>query len=130
MHMPVIEQPIVVNNINWFEIPVLNFDRARAFYEALFDVDIKEETSAGFRMGVFPHNGVGGAIIAGEGYEPSEKGAVVYLNGGNDLAERLNRVEHIGGHVLIPKTLITPELGYFAFFRDTEGNRIALHSLH
>jgi uncharacterized protein len=124
------EQPVIVNNLNWFEIPVLNFDRARAFYENLFDVDIKEEVNVGFRMGVFPHNGGGGAIIAGEGYEPSEKGAVVYLNGGNDLQERLRRVEHIGGEVLIPKTLISPEIGYFAFFRDSEGNRMALHSLH
>ena len=32
------------------------------------------------------------------------------------------------GKVLIPKTHITDEIGYMAFFEDTEGNVVAMHS--
>lgn len=84
----------------------------------------------GIKMGIFPNQneGVGGAICAGEWYQPSENGAVVYLNGGEDLAVPLKRAVDAGGSVLVPKTLITEEIGYFAMFRDCEGNRVAFHS--
>jgi predicted enzyme related to lactoylglutathione lyase len=29
----------------------------------------------------------------------------------------------------VPKTMISAEAGFYAFFLDTEGNRIALHSV-
>ena len=71
---------------------------------------------------------VGGAICFGAGYSPSQQGTLTYLNGGCDLNVVLNRVEKAGGKVVIPKTFIAPEHGYFARFTDTEGNLIALHS--
>jgi len=83
-------------------------------------------------MGFLPadpmQGGIGGAIIKGDGYEPCNKGTIVYLNGGDDLQVLLDRVEAAGGKVLTPKTHITEEIGYFAFFLDTEGNKVALHS--
>jgi hypothetical protein len=30
--------------------------------------------------------------------------------------------------VQMPKTQISPEIGYMAFFTDSEGNAVALHS--
>jgi hypothetical protein len=41
----------------------------------------------------------------------------------------LNRVEPAGGRIMVGKTLITPELGFFAMFTDADGNRLALHSM-
>ena len=121
--------------INWFEIGVSDFDRARKFYSAIFDYEMPTLELGGTRMGFFPHtrpNGmgsnVGGAICASSWHTPNSKGTVVYLNGGNDLSIVLNRIESAGGKVMIPKTQITPELGYMAFFTDTEGNTVALHS--
>jgi hypothetical protein len=34
----------------------------------------------------------------------------------------------MGGKILMGRTEINPEIGYMAFFLDTEGNRVALHS--
>jgi len=61
-------------------------------------------------------------------YKPSADGAVIYLNGNPDLSVPLGKIEEAGGHVVMPKTLINDEIGYMAFFIDTEGNKVALHS--
>lgn len=122
----------MTNSVNWVEIPVLNFDRAKHFYSKIYDYEMYEETMAGCRMGFLPmereSRGVGGAIIQGQGYVPSSLGSRVYLNGGQDLLTVLNRVESAGGEVIVHKTKISDEIGYFAVFEDTEGNHVALHS--
>jgi len=122
----------VKNAINWFEIPVADFERAKGFYEKIFDFEMPAQEMGSFMMGFFPHDrdagGIGGAICGGEGYTPSQGGTLVYLNGGSDLDSVLGRVEGAGGSVAVPKTLINEEIGYFAVFNDSEGNRVALHS--
>jgi hypothetical protein len=119
------------NAINWFEIPVTNFDRAKKFYENIMGATMEKMDSPGYLMAFFPaqDQGVSGAIIQGEGYIPSDKGALVYLNGGEDLNDVLSKVEKAGGKVILPKKLINEQYGYFAIFHDTEGNKIALHSM-
>jgi len=121
------------NAISWFEIPVADFKRAQQFYSAIYAYEMPEMEMGPITMGMLPYDqsagGVGGAICFGEGYEPSDKGAKVYLNGGNDLNDVLSRVEKAGGSVVLPKMLITEEHGYFAIFMDTEGNQVALHSM-
>lgn len=122
-----------VNSVNWVEIPVLNFARAKEFYSRIFDFEMFEETMDSCRMGFLPMDresrGVGGAIVQGNGYIPTSHGAKVYLNGGKDLNTVLNRVLAAGGEIITKKTKITDELGYFAVFEDTEGNHISLHSM-
>ena len=53
---------------------------------------------------------------------------MVYLNGGEDLDAVLDRVEGAGGRKLSEKQDIG-ENGFVAFFMDTEGNRVGLHSM-
>ena len=123
---------MVKNSLNWFEIPVADFDRARKFYGSILVFDMPEFTMGQNRMGFFLMEqgvGVGGAIVSGPGYTPSDKGTLVYLNGGSDLSTVLNRIGKAGGTVAVPKTIINDELGYFAVFKDSEGNRVALHSM-
>ena len=123
---------MTTNAVSWFEIPALDFERARAFYSRIFDFDMPAMPMGGTMMGFLLHEqgkGVGGAIVHGEGYEPSAQGTIVYLDGGRDLATVLARVEAAGGKVLVGKTRITPEYGHFAHFLDTEGNRVGLHSM-
>jgi hypothetical protein len=67
-------------------------------------------------------------MIHTRGHQPSESGVLVYLSSGKDLNIILRRVPGAGGEVVVPKTLITREIGYFGVFLDTEGNRLALHS--
>lgn len=118
------------NALTWFEIPAVDMDRATKFYGTIFDIDLSadEEMSPGYKMAMFPaEEGVGGALVSGEGYVPSDEGTVVYLNCGEDLAPVLGRVGGAGGQVLVPKTDIG-ENGFFAFILDTEGNKVGLHS--
>jgi len=121
----------MINAINWFEIPVTDFARAKKFYETLFDAEIMEMPFPGGKYGMLPcdmEKGVGGGIVQGEGFTPSDTGSIVYLNGGDDLNNPLGRIEQAGAKILLPKTSIG-ENGFMAHFIDTEGNRVALHSM-
>ena len=120
----------MANVINWFEIPATDFDRAKEFYTKVLEGDMHVQEMMGIKMGFLPMDGegVGGAICQGEGYTPTSDGAKIYLSGGEDLTERLSRVEGAGGKVVVPKTKISDEIGYFAMFLDTEGNSMAFHS--
>ncbi len=118
--------------IVWAEIPVFNFERAKAFYSSILNCELYEQMMGSLRMGFLPMNpeskGVGGAIVQGHGYTPSALGSKVYLNGGKDLTKVLNRIEPANGKIIQPKTKITDEIGYFAIFEDTEGNHVCVHS--
>lgn len=118
------------NLISWFEIPATDFSRAVSFYEAILGLEIMESEMFGTKMGFLPSDGknVSGAIVQGEDYQPSTNGVVVYLNGGNDLQSILEKVESNNGKIIVPKTQISPEMGFFGLFIDTEGNKMAVHS--
>ena len=120
------------NMISWFEIPASDFTRAVGFYKGILGVEIQEMDMFGTKMGMFPSDGenVSGAIVHGEDYKPASDGVTVYLNGGENLQIILDKVEQNGGNVIVPKTQISQEMGYFAMFIDTEGNKLALHSMN
>lgn len=117
--------------INWFEIPASNFDRAVSFYKEILGIDIHETEMFGTKMGFFPSDGrnITGAIVQGPDYKPSMDGITVYLNGGDDLQHILNKIEASEAKIIVPKTQISSEMGYFGMFIDSEGNKMALHSM-
>ena len=119
------------NILNWYEIPANDLDRAVTFYESLLEIKIHTQDINGMKMGYMPQEGesIGGAIMAGPGQTPSGSGVTIYFKGGSDLATLLARVEPAGGEILMPKTLISHQIGHIALFHDTEGNRIGLHSM-
>ena len=122
-----------LNAVNWVEIPVVDLERAQRFYSAIYDYEMPIQPMDKLMMGFLPFQmgqGVGAAVVFGEGYVPSHDGPKIYLNGGDDLQQVLDRVNGAGGAVVMGKTEITPEIGYFAVFDDTEGNRLYLHSPH
>ncbi|MCW5909883.1 MAG: VOC family protein [Cyclobacteriaceae bacterium] len=118
------------NLISIIEIPVVDFKRATKFYQTILNIRIEEVDMGEFKMGTFPANeeGIFVHLIQGSNYKPSADGPVVYLNGSNDLQTILNKVTASGGTILVPKTEIAPEMGYYAQFTDSEGNRLGLHS--
>ena len=122
------------NAVNWFEIPVRNYERAKKFYSEIIGADIIDHDMGDQNMkyGIFPYdmenNKVGGALLKMEGMNPSKDGSTIYLNGGEDLNVPLGRVEAAGGQIIMPKTDIK-ENGFIAQFTDTEGNRVAFHSM-
>jgi len=123
------------NAISWFEIPAIDLNRAQKFYETIFNIQMIPLDTQNFQMRMFPiedmMNGIGGAISKAEGfYQPSATdGTLVYLNANPDVQHVLDKIEAAGGKIIVPKTQISPEYGYMAVFIDTEGNRVALHSV-
>lgn len=117
--------------LSWFEIPASNFNRAVEFYSTVFDKEFPVTHMNGSDMAFFSNEPleVSGVIIAGEGAEPSNKGVLIYLNGGDDLSIPLSKIESAGGTIVVAKTRISDELGCYAIFMDSEGNRLALHSM-
>jgi predicted enzyme related to lactoylglutathione lyase len=123
------------NAISWFEIPAIDLDRAQKFYETIFDIQMIPLDTPNFQMRMFPledmANGIGGAISKAEGfYKPSASdGTLIYLNANPDVQNVVDKIEAAGGKIVVPKTQISPVYGYMAVFIDTEGNRVALHSI-
>ena len=124
-----------MNPVNWFEIPVKNMKRAKAFYERSFGLklalsEIEHEWGA-FSMAWFPMvgkaRGATGALIKGASYKPSHAGTVIYFTV-KDMARTLRTIKANGGRTMMPKTGIG-EYGSIAQFEDTEGDRLALHSM-
>ena len=125
---------VFTHAISWFEIPTNDIDRAQKFYETIFDMQMIPMDNPHIQMRLFPIENmmnVGGAITFNkEFYKPSSTdGVVVYLNANPDVQIVLDRIEAAGGKIIVPKTQISPEYGYMAIFIDTEGNRVALHSI-
>ena len=123
------------NAISWFEIPATDIDRAQKFYETIFGISLQSMDMPSMKMRMFPlddpMNGVGGSIVDSGGFhKPSATdGPLIYLNGNPDVQNVLDKVEAAGGKITVPKTEISAEYGFMAAFLDTEGNRVALHSV-
>ena len=84
-------------------------------------------------MAWFPFADLPGApgtlVFHKEFYKPSTDGVLIYLTSpSGDLSNELAKIESAGGKIVVPKTLITEDIGFMAVFIDSEGNRIALHS--
>ena len=123
------------NNVaGWFEIPVLDMDRAIRFYETVFEFSLQREKMGDLDMGWFPfdmekYGSPGSLVCAPDFYKPSDQGVLIYLTAtSGNLAVELGRVQKAGGKVMIEKKKISDEHGYMGVFLDSEGNRIALHS--
>lgn len=128
----VMEEPMAekFNMAGWFEIPVTDMDRAKAFYEAVFDLHLDRHQMGPQEMAWFPMQegtyGAGGALVRGPGYLPTQTGVVIYL-AAPEIEPTLARTQAHGGRILARKTAIG-EYGFIGFFADTEGNRIGIHS--
>jgi len=119
------------NAVCWFEIPVTDMDRAKTFYESIFDIEIGVQDFNGTLMGWFPFDsnksGISGSLIKHESYKPSEThGPVIYFES-DDISGVLEKVKSNGGKVLQEETEISPEIGKMGVFIDSEGNRMSLY---
>ena len=119
------------NSINWFEISVKDIKRSKKFYETIFGITMQEMEMMGMKMAFFPWEGgsgkANGGIAQSKMHKPSKSGVKIYLNANPDLSTVLAKVKKAGGEVTMPKTSLGPN-GFMAFFVDTEGNSVGLHS--
>ncbi len=119
------------NTICWTDIPVTDLDRAIVFYSAVLGTQVtKEMAGPDCAFGLLPHaeNNVSGCLTAMDDNKPSQNGPLVYLSVEGRLDAATDAVKANGGKVLAEKHQIGP-YGFRAVILDSEGNRIALHSL-
>ncbi|PZX57662.1 hypothetical protein LV84_01791 [Algoriphagus ratkowskyi] len=120
--------------VGWFEIPVSDMDRAINFYQKVFDCTLHKLDMGDFQMAMFPGEGGGkgaeGSLVFNKEFYATSNhaGALIYFSS-EDVVIELSRVEDAGGTIQIEKKMISPEYGYMGVFLDSEGNRIALHSM-
>lgn len=123
---------VSANILNWFEIPVNDMQRAREFYQSVLSIQMPVTNMMDTHMAFFPFDPstgkVHGALVHSDNHIPGEEGVMIYFNANPDLNEVLKKVTMCGGEVIMAKTEIDDESGYLAYFRDSEGNKIGLHS--
>ena len=120
------------NQIVWCDIPVQELDRAIRFYSALVGQAVKKQEYPGFAIGLLPGGGPdpSGCLYLPEGGEnqPGANGPLVYFNCSGRLDDAIAQAESHGGKVVHAKHKIGDH-GFRAVILDSEGNRIALHSM-
>jgi uncharacterized protein len=125
---------MALNAINWFEIPATDMERATTFYTAMYGTPLESfvmETDNGkMPMLILPcdEQGLGGCVTYDPTVQPSTHGTRVYLNANPDLQPYLDRAVSAGATILLPKTHINENSGYYAVILDSEGNAVGLHS--
>ncbi|HEU4852015.1 MAG TPA: VOC family protein [Telluria sp.] len=119
------------NPVGWFEIYVQDMDRARAFYEATFGVQLARIDSPGIEMWGFPMQseryGAPGALVRMPGFPSGGNSVLVYFSC-QDCAVEAAKAVGAGGTTVKEKFSIG-QYGHIALVNDTEGNMIGLHSL-
>jgi uncharacterized protein len=119
-----------MNPVNWFEIPISDIFRAKAFYEFVFDLSLEIHEVGSLRMAWFPMEdkapGATGSLVETASYTPARDGVLIYFSV-EDIEATLKKVTEKGGTLLQPKTSIG-EYGFVGYFLDSEGNRLGLHS--
>lgn len=118
------------SHVGWFEIPVTDMDRAKAFYQTLLGLELHDLTLAnGLQMALFPENeqGGGGALACyPDFYQPGTQGPLLYLQCPDGVGATLERAIDLKARIQVPQSQISEERGYMAVLLDSEGNRIAL----
>lgn len=119
------------NPVGWFEIHVDNMDRAKAFYESVFGVQLSRLENPEIELWAFPmgmdHYGASGALVKMPGFRAGGNSILVYFSC-TDCAVEAAKAAQSGGRIQKEKMAIV-QYGYIALVTDTEGNMIGLHSM-
>ena len=119
------------NPVGWFEIYVQDLDRAKRFYESVFQLKLERLNSPGIEMWAFPADmnrwGAGGALVKMKGFPSGGNSTLVYFNC-EDCSIEENRAVEFGGRIQRRKMSIG-QYGFISLVFDTEGNMLGLHSL-
>ena len=122
------------NPVGWFEIYVQDMDRAKRFYESVFQVKLERlDSPAEMKIDLwsFPmakdQMGASGALVKMEGKDSGGGGTLVYFSC-DDCGNEAARAAKNGGTIFKEKFSIG-EYGFISLIVDTEGNMVGLHSM-
>jgi len=111
------------------EIPAHNTKAASQFYADVFGWKITTDPNFDYHMFSAEGGPGGGFVNIGEmGGVTYKQGELMVYIGTDDIEASLAAVEKHGGKIVLPKTEI-PQVGWFAFFTDPAGNRVALYKV-
>jgi predicted enzyme related to lactoylglutathione lyase len=120
-----------INPVAWFEIYVEDMERAKKFYENVFDTRLQKMDNPELEMwgfhGEANRYGAPGALVKMSGFPAGRNSVLVYFSC-DDCAVETTKVKESGGQVHKPKFSIG-EYGFIALVVDSEGNMIGLHSM-
>ncbi len=118
------------NPVGWFEIYVQDVNRAKAFYESVFQTKLQKLNSPEVELWSFPMDmksvGAAGALVKMDGVHSGGNSVVIYFMC-EDCAVEEERVTKSGGRIVRSKMSIG-EHGFISLVFDTEENMIGLHS--
>lgn len=118
------------NPVIWFEIYVQDMDRAKKFYESVFQRTL-EKLNTELEMWSFPMEmnsaGAAGSLVKMEGVPSGGNSTLVYF-ACEDCATEESRIESAGGRIYRNKMSIG-EYGFITLAIDTEDNMFGLHSM-
>jgi predicted enzyme related to lactoylglutathione lyase len=110
----------------WFEIPVVDQDRAKAFYAAVLGAELKDQIGGPNPMAVFPvanEKAVSGHLYPGKP-AAAGTGITIHLAVPAPLETAMERVVANGGGVVSP--IVTIPAGRFVYCLDPDGNSFGL----
>ena len=118
-----------VNAAVWFEIPVTDMAKAKAFYSKVLMSEFTDQNDGPNPMAIFAYQGdddaVSGHLYPGKPAAPGT-GPTIHLTVLDSLEEGIARVEAAGGKVLSP--VIEIPAGRFVYCLDPDGNSIGIFS--
>ena len=118
------------NPVGWFEIYVNDMNRAKTFYEYVFQAQLEKINTTDIQMWSFPaivdRMGCTGVLVHMPGFAAGGNSTLVYFSCKDCAVEEL-RVVAAGGKVQRTKMSIG-EHGFITLALDTEGNMFGLHS--
>lgn len=117
------------NQAVWFDVPVMDLDRAASFYGAVLNVKVDRQEADGVSYCVLhTYGGNNGALVPANQEEICPAGGIlVYFNVEGRIRDAVKQAEQAGGKV-IQRIHTIGRHGFRAVLLDSEGNRIALHS--
>ncbi len=119
------------NPFRWVEIYVDDMERAKKFYEQVFQTKLERLENPEPEIWSFPMSreivGAAGALVKMEGFSAGRNSVIPYF-GCEECSVEAARVEEAGGRIHKKKFSIGP-YGHIALVTDTEGNMIGLHSV-
>lgn len=119
-----------VNPVGWFDIHVSNIDRAKKFYQTVFNIQFFDLPIEWGKQSLFPFSpespNISGALVEKADMTPHGNSTVVYFET-EDCINEEQRIEEAGGKLVQPKMSIG-DFGFVSIFIDSEGNTVGLHS--
>lgn len=122
------------NPVCWFEIYVNDMNRAKHFYESLFNLQLtqlSDPNDTSMEMWTFPSDmqqyGATGSLVKMQGMSAGSNSTIIYFSS-DDCAIEQAKIEAAGGQIQQAKMSIG-EHGYILLGVDTEGNVFGVHSM-